>query len=79
MGTVDSRDDLVKTLPRSERGRGRRDVLPAMRGDAMTLFRRGKGYKIDLDHVTRVAYYLRDTCGFDELRIEATLSHFDGF
>lgn len=25
------------------------------------------------------AHYLRDNCGYSELRIDATLSHFDGF
>ena len=72
-------DDLVKTLPRSERGRARRDVLPTLRGDTMTVYRRGKGYKVDHDEIERLGYYLRDECGYSELRIEATLSHFQGF
>lgn len=34
--------------------------------------------KLNVPH-ENLAYDLRDDCGFSELRIEATLSHFDGF
>lgn len=72
-------DALARTLPRSERGRARGDVLPTFRGDVITVYRRGYGYKVNHDEIERLAYYLRDECGYTELRIEATLSHFQGF
>lgn len=72
-------DDLVRTLPRSDRRRARREVLPALGGDSRTVFQRGRGFKLDHEGIETLAYYLRDRCGYSELRIEATLSHFDGF
>lgn len=72
-------DELVGTLPRSERGRARRGVLPTLRTDPRIVFQRGSGYRINHGEVDALAYGLRDDCGYSELRIEATRSHFEGF
>lgn len=72
-------DDLVKTLPRSERARANREVLPALQRDATTIYRRRRGHKMNHAEIEPLAYFLRDECGYSALRIEATLSHFDGF
>ena len=72
-------DDLVRTLPRSDRERARRVILPTLRLSPAVVFRPDRGYRIDPDEFETLAYFLRDECGYSELRIEATLSHFDGF
>lgn len=79
MGPVDTGGRPRPDAPRSERGRARRDVLPSLRTDQKTVFQRGRGYKIAHEEVEALAYFLRDSCEYSELRIEATLSHFDGF
>lgn len=50
-----------------------------MRHSPVVIFRRDRGYKIDHAAIGTLAHLLRDECGYSELRIEATLSHFEGF
>lgn len=73
------KDELLRTLPKSERGRARRDVLPDLQKEPLVVYQRDRGYKINHDTIEELARELRDECEYSELRIEATLSHFDGF
>ena len=72
-------DEILRTLPKSERGRGRREVLPELRKEPLVIHQPDRGYKINHDTIEDLAHELRDKCEYSELRIEATLSHFDGF
>lgn len=72
-------DTLIRTLPKSERGRARQDILLKLRDGPLVVYQRDRGYKINHDAIDDLAYELRDDCEYSELRIEATLSHFDGF
>ena len=72
-------DELVGTVPVSERGRARQEILPELQQSPLTIHQRDRGYKINHDRIEDLAYELRDECTYSELRIEATLSHFDGF
>lgn len=71
-------DDLIGGLPSDEHGRAR-SVAEELRSASYIAYKRDRGYKIAHAHVDDLAMELRDTCGYSEFRIEATLSHFDGF
>lgn len=71
--------DVIRTLPKSEHGRARREILPELRDSPLVIHQRDRGYKINHDSLSDLAHELRDDCEYSELRIEATLSHFDGF
>lgn len=71
-------EDLLGAVPTHERGTAR-EILRDLRTEPFVLYQRGNGYKINHDAIEQLAIYLRDECGYSEFRIEATLSHFDGF
>lgn len=75
-----SADGLVaQTVPTNERGRIRREVLPRLRDQSFVIYDPERGYRLRGDTLDQVALYLRDDCGYAEFRVEATVSHFDGF
>ena len=70
---------LDQALPSSEQGRARRNALPNLRSRPFVAHRRDRGLRFVGNSEEGIAAFLRDECGYGELRIEATLSHFDGF
>lgn len=70
---------LDRALPASEQGRARRDVLPRLQSRPFVAYRRDRGLRFVGNTEEQIAAFLKDECGYSELRIEATLSHFDGF
>ena len=71
-------DELVRAVPSHERGRAR-DVANDLKHDPYTIYRPGRGFKLDHSRIDDLARLLRDQCGYSEFRIETTLSHFGGF
>lgn len=71
-------DDLLGAVPSHERGRAR-EVANDLKQDPYTVYRPGRGFKLDHTRIESFAELLRDECGREEFRIEATLSHFHGF
>lgn len=71
-------DDLVAAVPTHERGRAK-TVAEGLKHEPYVAYRRKRGLKIDHPKIDALAALLRDECGYSEFRIEATLSHFDGF
>lgn len=65
-------------LDSSEQSIGR-DVCDDLKHEPYIIFQRGRGFSIknNPDDQARVAFFLRDTCGYTELQIEATLSRFE--
>jgi hypothetical protein len=54
-------------------------VLPHLRSRSFVAYRRDRGLRFVGNAEAQIASFLSDGCGYSELRIEATLSHFDGF
>lgn len=76
--TWTSEEALIRAVPSHERGRAR-DVAGALREEPVVVHHPDRGFKIAHEHIALLARELRDTCGFGAFRIEATLSHFEGF
>lgn len=71
--------DLVSQVNIPDEKRGRRLCRTELAHKNYIRYHRGKdeiSLKVPHDDL---AYELRDKCGYSELRIEATLSHFKGF
>jgi len=65
-------------LKSSDQGRGKELVEELIREPYITRTR-NDGYRVknDPDSQAQAAYRLTTTCGYDEFRVEATLSRFD--
>lgn len=65
-------------LESSDQGRGKEVVEDLVEEPYITLTR-NNGYRVknDPDSQAQAAYRLTTTCGYDEFRVEATLSRFD--
>lgn len=71
--------DLVSQISISNEARGRELCRNELADKSYIEYHPGKdeiSLKVPHDDL---AYDLRNECGYSELRIEATLSHFDGF
>lgn len=71
-------EDLVRAVPSHDRGRAR-SVAESLRVEPYIVYHPNRGFKIAHEAIDTLATVLRDECGVDEFRIEATLSHFRGF
>jgi hypothetical protein len=69
---------LDKALDDDEVPKGR-EVCDDLKNEPYITFHRGRGYTIknNPDDQARIAFFLRDTCRYTEVQIEATLSRFD--
>ena len=78
-GAPISKDGLVdQALADSEAQLGR-DVCEHLKNEPYISYQRGRGYSIknNPDAQAQIAFFLRDTCSYSEIRIEATLSRFE--
>ncbi len=73
------RDALVNNaVPPSDQGRAK-TICDDLKMKPYINFQRGQGFRIVGNTENRIALFLRDICGYTEIQIESSLSHFDGF
>jgi hypothetical protein len=77
-GPITKRDLVDFALQSSDQGRGKELVEELVKEPYITLTR-NDGYRVknDPDSQAQAAYRLTTTCGYDEFRVEATLSRFE--
>lgn len=74
-------DDLVRMAPTDVGDDRAREACQELKTESYVTYRRENGYGLrnSPDEQAKLARVLRDTCGYSEIQIEATLSRFSGF
>lgn len=78
-GGAISKDGLTDlALDASSQGSGRK-IVEQLIDESYITYQRGNGYRVknDPDSQAEAAYRLKNSCGWSELQIEATLSRFE--